>query len=184
MKVICNPKSAWCPVGGSNFQHLTNISPCTGLVSSTNTDFLSFSDVTGDWLQSLPWYSSWDIYIPFLLAPLLHGLGTCLVVFPLRECSPSLSSSPPILLQVFFFFFFPSHWAAEVVPQWKFKHPQVSSQLSLCFLRLNCQFLFLQEILFFYGMSVVPIHSAKIAFFSILKWEFCKFKKCFQIINV
>lgn len=102
-------------------------------------------------------------HIPLSCWLSLYRVATCLLSLSLGGSSCvflSLSSSPLILLQVFFFFFFlPPYWAAEVVPQWKFKHLQVSSQLSLCFLRVNRQFLLLQEILFLKKWNECGPHS-------------------------
>lgn len=78
------------------------------------------------------------------------------------------------------FFFFPSHWAAEIVPQWKFKHPQVSSQLSLCFLRVNRQFLFLQEILLLMEWVWSPVTLKKLHFSVFWNETFASFKNVFK----
>lgn len=158
-KWFINSESAWCPFGGGNFQHLTSTSssskvPWTHLGPMCAALTFCFSCVAGDILP--------ETHTPFLLAVTLQG--SYLSPFSLTGwvflCLPKLVFlSPHPVAGVFFFFFLPPYWAAEVVPQWKFKHLQVSSQLSLCFLRVNRQFLLLQEILFLKKWNECGPHS-------------------------
>lgn len=95
------------------------------------------------WLQNSPWCPSWYMYSCPVSS--LTSQTTDLPTFPLSGCIV-LACLPLLPSCCRWFFFSPSHWAAEAVPQWKFKHPQVSSQFLLCFLRVNRQFLFLQDL--------------------------------------
>lgn len=77
--------------------------------------------------------------------PLSAGWRACL---PSQGIPPSLASLLHLREGVFSPFLF--LWAAKIVPLYNFKDPKNFPQILLCFLRASCQFLLLQEILYFF----------------------------------